>query len=368
VRVFLEDFRKPASAGADAINGSTVGDSTSDKDAGKQVWYAPGPNAAVGGKAESRDGKTQPFKDAYVPDFAGNTLTMRLYSPGPGKWVNSQMSSVNGVGVGYSWSGPKGFRVRVKWDNVGPGLFPCPIWFYCLNYLFWSDEERVEFDIVEPEPKWENYGATHIHNNVFKGLYGHSANDTMKKTTVPKEVWSQKMDSGLHVAGVNPYDGNYHTWEVWIDDKMTYINVDGIEVGRTETTPEYLMRLYMYINTGLKDANGMDATKSYDMVVSKVEGFEPAESVDATPGAPFTGRPTLAGTPQVGSTLTCTANVKGCTDIWYYWHSDGYPRGFSRSNTYTVLPDDKGAPIRCMVKAVGAKDEPESWTAPLVIH
>jgi len=188
----------------------------------------------------------------------------------------------------------------------------------------------------------------------------------MKKNTAPPGVWSQKLASGLNVAGVNPYDGNYHTWEVWIENKLTYINVDGVEVGRVDTTQEYLERLFMYINTGLKDAKGMDETKSYDMVVSKVEGFKPAASVDAVPGGPFTVRPTLEGSAEVGSTLTCTANVKGCNDVWYYWHSDGYPRGFSRSNTYTVLPDDKGASIRCMVKAVGAKDEPEAWTALLL--
>ncbi len=368
VRVFLEDFRKPASPGARALNGSTVGDSTADQDAGKQIWYAPGTNAAVGSKAVCRDGNTRPFPEAYVSDFTAHELTMRLYSPSPGKWINSQFSSVNADGVGYSWAGPKGFRVRAKWTNVGPGLFPCPLWFYGLEHLFWNSGERVEFDIVEPEPKWENYGGTHIHNGVFKGLFGHSSYDTMKKKTAPKDVWSQKIASGLNVAGIKPYDGNYHTWEVWIEDKLTYINVDGIEVGRVDTTPEYLERLYMYINTALKEPKGMDETKSYDMVLSKVEGFQPPASVDAVPGAPFTARPSLEGTGEVGSTLTCTANVNGCSDVWYYWHSDGYPRGFSRSNTYTVLPDDKGAPIRCMVKAVGAKDEPESWTAPLLVH
>ncbi len=383
VRVFLDDFRKPASPGVSALNASSVGDSTSDLDAGKQIWYAPGWNSAVGGKAISKDGNDRPFKEAYVLDPVEQTLTMRLYclTPGkdgkPGKWASSQFTSVTDAGLGYSWAGPKGFRVRAKLNNLAPGLFPCPMWFYSLEHLYWRTGERIEFDIIELDDNWDNYGGSHVHNGSFKGLFGHGKYDTMDKKTAPEDIKSIKLAAGKNVAGLNAWDGNYHTWEVWIERETTYINCDGIEIARIDTTPEYLERLYMFVDTCLKEEKmpdgsmgilGMDESKSYDMVLDYVEGFAPPEVVDATPGAPFTARPTLEGTPTVGSTITCTANVQGVKDVWYYWHSGGYARGYSRSNTYTILPDDKGAEIRCMVKAVGAKDQPEAWTAPLKVE
>jgi hypothetical protein len=46
--------------------------------------------------------------------------------------------------------------------------------------------------------------------------------------------------------------------EVWIEDDTSYINVDGVEVARVETIPEYLERLYMYLDTALKEREGMD--------------------------------------------------------------------------------------------------------------
>jgi hypothetical protein len=373
VRVFADDFRTPAAVSSRAINGTSVGDSTYDCDAGKQIWYAPGTNSAVGGKAICMDGNQLPFKEAYVPDTAAQTLSMRLYQPAPGKdgkpqaWRNAQFTSVNAAGVGYTWAGAKGFRVRAKLSNVGPGVFPCPLWFYGVDHLFWRTGERIEFDIIELDEKWDNYGSSHVHPGMYRGLFGHSAVDTMKKSA-PDEIRSLKLAAGPRLCGVNAWDGNFHTWEVWIEDKTTYINVDGLEVARVDTAPEYLERLYMYLDTSLRDEKGMNPALSYDLVLSKVEAFQPATLVEATPRAPFTARPVLHGNAAVGSTLTCTANLSGCDDVRYYWHSDGYPRGFSRSNTYTVLPGDAGAQIRCLVKAVGAKDQPEAWTAAVTIH
>lgn len=368
VRVFLDDFRRPARPGARALNGTSVGDSTSDVDAGRQVWFAPGTNSAVGGKAISKDGNDRPFADAYVHDPATQTLAMRLYCPDPGKdgrWRNAQFTSVNEAGLGYAWAGAKGFRVRAKLVGAGPGLFPCPMWFYNLEHLFWRTGERVEFDIIELDPGWDNYGASHVHHGAFKGLFGHAAYDTMKKSA-PEEIRSPKWAAGKQVCGINAWDGQFHTWEVWIEDDLTYINVDGMEVVRVATAPEYLERLFMYINTSLKDGKGLDAGRSYDLVLDRVEGFQPAAAVDAVPGAPFTARPILTGTAVAGATVTCTPGIADGNDVWYYWHVDGYPRGFGRGNTYTVAPEDRGADLRCMVKAAGAKDQPEAWTAPLL--
>ncbi|MBN2711200.1 MAG: hypothetical protein JXR97_02060 [Planctomycetes bacterium] len=370
VRVFCDDFRKPAAVSPRSINGSSVGDSTYDMGGGNQIWFAPGTNCAVGGKAICKDGNDLPFKEVYLLDPVAKNLTMRLYCAIPAKngkpaqWRNSQFTSVNEAGFGYSWAGLKGFRVRAKLNNIGPGLFPCPIWFYNTESLFWRTGERIEFDIIELDDDWDNYGASHVHTGRFKGMFGHSAIDTMKKSA-PKELKSLKLTAGKAVCGINAWDGNYHTWEVWIEDDLTYINVDGVEVVRVDTTPEYRERLYMYIDTCLKDMKGMNESLKYDLVLDKVEAFQPVSEVDVTPGAPFTGRPTLKGTAESGSVVTCNANVKDCKDVWYYWHSDGYPRGFGPSNTYTVLPEDKGCQIRCMVRAAGAKDQPIAWTAPL---
>ncbi|HSI82740.1 MAG TPA: hypothetical protein VK970_03090 [Candidatus Methylacidiphilales bacterium] len=372
VRVFLDDFRKPAEVGAGSLNNTSIGDSTSDRDTGKQIWFAPGWNTAVGSKAICKDGNDRPFKDAYVLDPIAQTLTMRLYclTPGkdgkPGKWASSQFTTVTDAGVGYSWAGPKGFRVRAKvGPDIAPGLFPCPLWFYGLEGLFWRTGERIEFDIIELDDDWDNYGGSHVHHGQYKGLFGHSAYDTMKRKTAPEAIHSLKLAAGKNVAGINAWDGKFHTWEVWIEEKLTYINCDGIEIARVDTTPEYLERLYAFVDTSLKEEKGANEAVSYDMVLDYIEGFAPPEAVSAVPGAPFTSRPKLQGTGEVGSTVTCEANITGVSDVWYYWHSGGYPRGFGRSKTYQILPDDKGAEIRCMVKAAGAKDQPESWTDPL---
>ena len=374
VRVFHDDFRTPANPGARALNGSSVGDSTADIDAGRQIWFAPGTNSAVGGKAICKDGNDRPFKEAYVLDAKEQTLALRLYCTDPpkdgkpGRWRNGQFTSVNDSGVGYAWGGAKGFKVRAKLNGAGPGVFPCPIWFYSLEHLFWRTSERIEFDVIELDDGWDNYGASHVHNGPLKGLFGHSGVDTMKKSTVPEELRSLKLTAGKQLCGVNAWDGKFHTWEVWIEDDLTYLNIDGMEVARVTTIPEYREKLFMYIDTSLKDEKGMDPKKSYDLVLDSVEAFRPATTVDVVPGAPFTARPTLSGAADPGSTITCAANLTGCSDVWYYWHVDGYPRGFSTSNTYTVLPADRGASIRCMVKAVGAKDQPEAWTAALPVR
>lgn len=368
VRVFVDDFRAPARPGSRALNRSSVGDSTADADAGRQIWYAPGTNSAVGDKAVCKDGNDRPYAEAYAHDAAAQTLAMRLYCAQPGRWHNAQMSSVNEAGVGYAWAGAKGFRVRAKLVNAGPGLFPCPIWFYNLEHLFWRTGERVEFDIIELDHGWDNYGSSHVHHGAIKGIFGHSAVDTMKKSTVPDELRSPKLAAGKQLCGVDAWDGRFHTWEVWIDEGLTCINVDGLEVARVATAPEYLERLFMYINTSLRDPKGLDESKSYDLVLDSVEGFRPAAAIDAVPGAPFTARPVLSGAAEPGSTITCTANLAGCDDVWYYWHVDGYPRGFGTARTYTVLPEDRGASIRCMVKAAGATDQPEAWTAALPVR
>ncbi|WFB37800.1 hypothetical protein P3T73_08515 [Kiritimatiellota bacterium B12222] len=373
VRVFVDDFRVPAEVSKKSINGTSVGDSTYDFGAGKQIWYSPGTNSAVGGKAISKNGSDRPFPEVVVLDPEAQNLTMRLYAAEPAKngrptqWRNSQFSSVNQAGVGYTWAGPKGFRVRAKFKNVGPGVFPCPMWFYNVESLFWRTGERIEFDIIELDDDWDNYGGTHVHHGRFKGLFGHSEYDTMKKKNTPEEIHSLKMAAGKNICGINAFDGNFHTWEVWIEADTTYINVDGVEVARVDTIPEYLERLYMYLDTSLKGREGMDESLSYDMVIDSVEAFQPPSEINATPDAPFTGRPTLTGNATAGSVVTCTSKLEGVEDVWYFWHVDGYPRGFGKSNTYTLLPEDEGAEIRCKVKAVGAKDQPEAWTAPLAM-
>lgn len=372
VRVFCDDFAKPAQPGSRAVAGSSVGDSTCDIDAGRQNWFAPGTNVAVGGKAMCIDGSGRPWPSTYVPDPAAGTLALRLecFAPGkdgkPGRWRNGQFSSVNAAGLGHSWPGAKGFRVRARLDGSAPGLFPCPLWFYGLDHLFWRTGERIELDIIELDRDWDNYGASHVHPGPFKGLFGHIGYDTMKKSA-PDEVRSPKLAAGRRLCGVDAFDGAFHTWEVWIHDDLTYINVDGMEVVRVDTAPEYLERLYMYIDTSLKEEKDLDEKRSYDLVLDQVEAFRPAAAIDAVPAAPFAGRPALDGSGVVGGTITCSATIAGCSDVWYGWYADGRPRGSGRAATYTIRPEDRGTAIRCLVQAVGAKDQPEAWTAPLTV-
>jgi hypothetical protein len=78
--------------------------------------------------------------------------------------------------------------------------------------------------------------------------------------------------------------------------------------------------------------------------------------------APFTALPQIEGEARVGATLKVTPNLSGVKDVVHIWHRSGYPIPGHRTQSYTVTQADIGSSIRCLVRAVGARDQPEAWT------
>jgi len=83
-----------------------------------------------------------------------------------------------------------------------------------------------------------------------------------------------------------------------------------------------------------------------------------ADAVFTTP-APLTASPSLAGSPAVGSLLTCTANLNGGatatppTTITYEWLVDSEPIPGATAATHLVSPADAGHHLRCQVSISG---------------
>ena len=137
------------------------------------------------------------------------------------------------------------------------------------------------------------------------------------------------------------------------------INEKWYELWRCRTAPTYLEPQNLIFCFALKEKNqGLVPGKRYDFVADYIEVLQKTSDIEKVP-APFTARPTLTIT---GSIAKCVPNLKGVTDIRYYWFADSYPLTYGASDTLTIPPEYARAQIRCMVKAVGALDQPEAWT------
>ncbi len=356
-RVFYDDFR------ASRLSKSTSGQG--------DLWLGPGFNTAVGVSATLIPPGEKP--NAYPYDKENQKQTLSLVKQGEDRWRGSALYTVNDLGHGYTWKGPKVFRIRcmfpqVPQEELNRGLFPA-FWSYDPDFLFWRTANRIEVDYFEFDGKngqWLNGFSTHYHyshvrNNIFAKhpesykrykIYG--ADMTEEATNIP---------GGLFV-----WDGQYHTWEFVMDDEVTYINVSytdesgqerWVELARAPTAPTYLRRLNLQMNYALKGK--VMPTERQDFVVDFVEVLQKTEDLDRVP-EPFTAKPTLSGSNTAGSTVTCEPNVEGVTDIRYYWFADGYPLTWGTRDSYKITEAEAGKEIRCMVKAVGARDMPEAWS------
>lgn len=362
-RVFYDDFR------AKRVTDSTSG-------AG-DLWMAPGFNTAVGGDAPLVPASKKP--DVYPYDAQDQKQTLSLVKQGT-KWRGSAFYSVNDMGYGYTWKGPKIFRIRCMFPkldqkDVGGGLFPA-FWSYDPDFLFWRTANRIECDWFEFDGKnarWYNGVSTHYHYAHINNIFAKNPKSYQRFKVYSGELTEEKskIPGGLYF-----WDGDYHTWEFVIDDKMFYVNVtikdqsgkdQWVEVCRTLTSPTYLQRLDLQLDYALKAKQGLPKDDSrQDFVVDFVEVLQKTRQLDHVPDA-FAAKPQILGHPLAGSTVTCRANVKDVTDIRYYWFADGYPLTYGPSNTCTITPDLKGKPIRCMVKAVGALNMPEAWTESVMV-
>jgi hypothetical protein len=315
--------------------------------------------------------------DAYPYDEKDQKQSVSLASSDGNRWRAAGLYTVNDMGYGYTWKGPKVFRIRCMFpkatqETLTGGLFPA-FWSYDPDFLFWRTANRIEVDYFEFDGhngKWLNGLSTHYHyahlrDNIFAKNPG-----TYKRFKVYGGELTE--DKSKIPGGIFVWDGQYHTWEFVLDRDMTYINVtipEGngkerwVEICRAPTSPTYLQRLNLQFNMALKARYGKPKTRE-DYSVDFVEVLQKSEDLKSLP-KPFTAPPQLSGSTTAGSVVSCQSNAAGVADIRYFWFADGYPLTWGTSNTYTLTAADAGKQIRCMVKAVGALDMPEAWSEPL---
>jgi hypothetical protein len=361
-RVFYDDFR------ASRVKASSSGEG--------DLWVGPGFNISVGVDAPLVTPGQEP--NTYPYDDADQKQTLSIVKHGD-RWRGSAFYSVNDLGHGYDWTGPKVFRLRCMFPKIDQkdlagGLFPA-FWSYSPDNLVWRTANRIEVDYFEfdgQNGRYLNGLSTHFHYAYLKGasnIFAKNKDSYNRFKVYGGEMTEEqsKIPGGLYV-----WDGQYHTWEFVIDQDVTYINVtipDGnggdkwVEVCRTPTAPVYLERLDLQLNYAFKAKHGIpkDGARQ-DFVVDWVEVLQKTGDVELVPPS-FKARPTLTGSTAAGSTITCEPNLEGVTDVRYFWFADGYPLTYGPDATYTVIAADAGKPIRCMVKAVGLLDMPSAWSA-----
>ena len=357
-RVFYDDFR------AYRVTPSTSGEG--------DLWMAPGFNPAVGVDAPLVTPGREP--NTYPYDAANNWQILALVKQGK-RWRGSAFYSVNDLGHGYTWRGPKIFRIRCMFPDIpqaelAGGLFPA-FWSYSTEWLFWRTTNRIECDWFEFDGQnghWYNGLSSHYHYSHLKhNIFARKPGGYKRYKVFSGELTED--DSNIP-GGLFFWDGRFHTWEFVIGEKMTYVNVTiprenggerWVEICRCPTPPTYLQRLDLQLDYALKARHGTPDGERQDFVVDWIEVLQKTSAVETIP-AVFTARPSLSGGTTVGGTVTCHPNVADITDIRYYWFADGYPLTYGPDSTCTVTATEAGTEIRCMVKAVGALDMPEAWS------
>lgn len=360
-RTFYDDFR------ARRISDSTAGEG--------DLWMGVGSNLAVGADAPLIKPEEQP--NAYPHDPVNQKQNISLVPQG-NRWRGSAMYSVNDMGAGYSWKGPKIFRIRcmfpdIPQEELASGLFPA-FWSYGTENAQWLTSNRIEIDWFEFDGKVGDYLnglSTHYHYPAFRGEGNIFAKNTNSHNRFKAYGGRLNEEESNIPGGLYMWDGQYHTWEFVVDEEMTYINVtitddngaeQWVEVGRVPTVATYLEEVDLQINYAMKSRNGTGEPKNaerQDYFIDWVEVLQKTSDIEAIP-APFTARPKI--TRQTGNRVVCDANLAGITDVRYYWYADGYPLTYGTDNSYTLSSDDIGKSIRCQVKAVGALDKPEAWS------
>jgi hypothetical protein len=356
-RVFYDDFR------SSRVKNSASGES--------DLWSAPGFNIAVGASATLIS--PDETNNVYVHDEEDKTQDLSLLKVS-NKWKAGAFYSVNDLGHGYTWKGPKIFRIRLKFpliaqDDLPGGLFPA-FWSYDPDFLFWRTSKRIEVDWFEFDGQngsWLNGLASHYHAANIDNIFVKDASSSKSYKAYGGDLSEAK--SKIE-GGVENWDGEFHSWEFVIDSDMTYINLtikddEGndkwVEVGRVATSPIYLERLDLQIDYALLSYNGTPTSDRESFTIDSIEVLQKTSEINKLPSI-FNSKPMLVGEKTEGSALTCQANVEEVTDIRYYWFANGYPLTYTVSNTYQLTSDEVGKNIRCMVKAVGALNMPEAWT------
>lgn len=359
-RVFFDDFRQYR------ISRSASGEG--------DLWTGQGFNTAVGMAATLIDPGRDP--DAYPYDAEKQLQTLSLVAQGDGdRFRGSAIYTVNDMGHGYTWEGPKIFRIRCMFpektqENLSRGLFPA-FWSYGTEFLFWRTSNRIENDWFEFEGTdgyYLNGIASHIHYAHQKNIFA-LRDERYKSYKVNRGRLTE--EDGKIPGGLWIWDGQFHTWEFVVDDKWTVVYVSlndengrerWVEVCRAPTVQSYLERQDLQLDYAMKPNRGVPANgERQDFVVDWVEVLQQTKQIESVP-TPFTKSPRITGQVKTGQTVTCEPHLDGITDVRYYWFADGYPLTWGPSNEYVLTEAEEGKAIRCMVKAVGAIDMPEAWS------
>jgi hypothetical protein len=340
------------------------------------LWVGPGFNIAVGAGARLVAPGDEP--NAYIYDAkTKNLILAAVQSPGKKNWRGSAVYTVNDMGWGWTWKGPKIFRIRcmfpkIPQKNLSGQLWPA-FWSYGTDHLFWRTANRIENDYFELDGmngSFLNGLSTHFHYSYLKTNIHARNPDSFQRYKVYGGDMSKpesKIAGGFYI-----WDGKFHTWEYVFDKDWTYVNVTmpqpngqdkWVEICRVPTAETYLQRVdlqmcYAFRKKGELPKDG----QRQDFVIDWVEVLQRTDQIEAAPVAPFTARPELTGEAKAGGTITCNANVEGITDVRYYWFAGSYPLTYGPDNTFTITPAEAGKPIRCMVQAVGARNMPEAWS------
>lgn len=356
-RVFYDDFR------SNRVKASSSGES--------DLWSAPGFNTAVGSSATLiAPNETNNVYNYNESEKKQSVSLLKVNN----KWKAGAFYSVNDLGYGYTWSGPKIFRIRgmfpqTNQSDLAGGLFPA-FWSYDPDFLFWRTANRIEVDWFEFDGKngtWLNGLASHYHYAPIDNKFAKNAGSykSYKAYSGPLTEEKSKIEGGIEF-----WDGEYHTWEFVIDDEITYINITikddngndkWVEVGRVATSPTYLERLDLQLDYALNSWDGDPSSDREDFTIDSIEVLQKTSEIMKLPSI-FKSRPIITGDNTEGNTITCQANLEGITDIRYYWFANAYPLTYTASNTYQITSDQVGKDIRCMVKAVGALNMPEAWS------
>jgi hypothetical protein len=356
-RVFYDDFR------SNRVKASYSGEA--------DIWSAPGFNTAVGASATLI--APNETNNVYSYDESEQKQSVSLLKVN-NKWKAGAFYSVNDLGYGYTWKGPKIFRIRSMFPktaqaDLAGGLFPA-FWSYDPDFLFWRTANRIEVDWFEFDGKngtWLNGLASHYHYAAVDNIFAKSSKSysSYKAYSGPLTEEKSKIEGGVEF-----WDGEYHTWEFVVDDEITYINITikdengndkWVEVGRVATPPTYLERLDLQIDYALKSWDGNPTNDQEDFTIDSIEVLQKTTDIMHLPSI-FKTRPTITGEQSEGSIITCNANVEGVTDIRYYWFANAYPLTYTATNEYQLTSNEVGKNIRCMVKVVGALNMPEAWT------
>ena len=343
VTVFRDDFRR------DSVYRHDSGPSTD------YIWFGHGWNTSVGVSAQMMGPDQLP--DLYIHDSVNKTLTLSLqYFEG---WRSAAIYTVNNTGQGRSWA--RGiFEIRCKFPTyaqVPGGLIPA-FWGYCTEALFWRTAERIEIDFFEPHGKNDGYmngGTVHVHAGQFPGKFGNISEDVKRV-----KIWGGEMNLETIGTDFHYWDGEFHTYTFRVDDDLSYMSIDGRELFRVPTCAELRQRIYLIANLSVRTPDGEpDRSVRHDMIIDYIEVRQDRRIVESF-APPFAARPVLAGNPKVGQALVVTPNLAGVKDIGFDWYRGGYPIAGDFKDTYRLTKDDIGSSIRCLVRAVGARDQPEA--------